>query len=103
MTSRQPGPMPPGTTGLVGTPDGTGTPGSAPGSTPGSRPGGAPGSTPGSRPGSAPGSAPGEGEGQAGSEQTGSDRQPGRGDRAEPALTAQEWLLRLLPLTLLII
>ena len=29
--------------------------------------------------------------------------QPGRGDRAEPALTAQDWLLRLLPLTLLII
>jgi hypothetical protein len=73
MTSRQPGTTPPGTTGLVGTPDGTGTAGNT----------------------------PGEGGGHA----EGGRAEGGRaeGGHGAPALTAQDWLLRLLPLTLLII
>jgi hypothetical protein len=74
MTSRQPGTTPPGTTGLVGT-GGPGLPGSAAGDR----------------------GAGGRGAGGRGAGGRGA------GDRAEPVLTVQDWLLRLLPLTLLII
>ena len=78
MTSRQPGTTPPETTGYVGTADGVGPPGIMPGEGDGQ---------------------PGEGDGQPGE----GDGQRGEGDRTEPALTAQDWLLRLLPLALLIV
>ena len=88
MTSRQPGTTPPGTTGLVGT-DGPGLPGSTP--TEGeAKPGG------GNR---AAGGIAAGGHAAGGHAAGGA----GGGDQAEPVLAVQDWLLRLLPVTLLVI